>query len=591
MHRLPRALLCLLALLAIRCVPPQESPLPPSGEGGGHKPPPPTADWRNRMNAILMDCRLLNHKSLDGVIGKLEDGRLSSARESAKKWQRDKPSTAHLFAWHVAAAIDDRQTGALAARYDHTKTTGLVREERAKWATSDEAEPALLVLLCFIAQGAGAADAMAELAALEKRVPDGAMFSPTTRKMLQLVLELPQGATASRRLAWVQRHAPPDPDARVAVVIREPRTSTAPLDAPFVQLLASVRASKGARLSQVQVRVRAKDSEEAAETRSIRATGATLEIAQRVELFKGENEISILAADTSGRVAERSVRIVRRALPPIDQRWAVIIGVSQYQHQNVRGLTNLRFAHRDAEELREQLVGTGRTRWPKENVRLLTNEKAKLLEVRKALKFLQRAQKDDLVLIFFSGHGVPETNAPGMNYFLCHDTDPENLATTGFGMWEIDQHLKPVTTGAEPRIKARRVIVLADACHSGGCVPEGVKDINVVSEHVVEGAKAMAAGTSAVRRVLTSCKAGQVSQEKDKWGGGHGAFACALIQALKGDADLPRETQKNARGNRDGKVDLDELAYFVGREVGDLTGGTQDVQDAGRLRDVIMRGD
>ena len=266
-------------------------------------------------------------------------------------------------------------------------------------------------------------------------------------------------------------------------------------------------------------------------------------------------------------------------LPPIAQRWAVIIGVNEYKHAGVGGLTNLRYAARDAQEVHDRLVAAGPAAWPKENIRLLTNQDATERAVREALlTFLKKAQRDDLVLIFFSGHGSPDPTRPQNSYFLCHDTEPEKLTTTGFPMWEIDNALE------RGIIEAKRVVVLADACHSGGFAPEGMKDIRVVSRSVSEGIQAL--GKKAACRVVTSCEPGELSQEKADWGSGHGAFAYALVKGLSGSADSASE--KNARGNADGKVDLDELVYYLRREVGDLTSNAQHVQDTGRLNAIVV---
>jgi len=266
-------------------------------------------------------------------------------------------------------------------------------------------------------------------------------------------------------------------------------------------------------------------------------------------------------------------------LGAVAQRWAVIIGVSDYQKAGTAGLKNLRYAARDAQELYDRLIAAGPKVWPKENMVLLMDKDATKAKVADAvLVFLKKAQRDDVVLIFFSGHGSPDPDRAQNNYFLCHDTDPEKLTTTGFAMWEIDNALE------RGIIEAKRVVVMADACHSGGFAPEGMKDLSVVSRNVSEGIQKL--GVHGTCRVVTSCEPGELSQEKADWGGGHGAFAQALVKGLSGSADSRQE--KNSRGNEDGKIDLDELVHFVRREVGDLTSNAQHVQDTGRLNVTVM---
>jgi uncharacterized caspase-like protein len=257
----------------------------------------------------------------------------------------------------------------------------------------------------------------------------------------------------------------------------------------------------------------------------------------------------------------------------------VIVGISQYAHAGTEGLQNLRYAARDASRLYDTLVKDDPVRWPAANVRLLTDNKATREAVADAvLEFLKRAQRDDLVLIFFSGHGSPDPARPQNTYFVCHDTDPRRLTTTGFPMWEIENALQ------RDIIQARQVVILADACHSGGILPEGVKDLQMLSVNVIDGLQNLGQRTS--RRVVSSCERGERSREDAAWDGGHGAFACALIRGLAGAADSRQH--KNSSGDGDGRVDLDEWIRFVRREVGDMTGNAQHIQDVGPL-DVTIR--
>jgi uncharacterized caspase-like protein len=211
-------------------------------------------------------------------------------------------------------------------------------------------------------------------------------------------------------------------------------------------------------------------------------------------------------------------------------------------------------------------------------VRLLLNRDATRKAVSEAiLEFLKKAHKDDLALVFFSGHGAVDPARPGNAFFLCHDSDPNRLSPTAFPVWEIQNALDRGT------IEARRLVLFADACHSGGFAPEGFKDLTLASREITEGLSVLARRD--LVRVVTSCAPGERSQEKDVWGGGHGAFAFALVQGLSGVADNPRD--KNSIGNDDGLIFLDELVHYVKRAVGDITLNGQHVQDAGRMNEVV----
>ena len=82
-------------------------------------------------------------------------------------------------------------------------------------------------------------------------------------------------------------------------------------------------------------------------------------------------------------------------------------------------------------------------------------------------KLRKKADKpEDTVLIFFAGHGAPEED-PGSDdrdgitkYILAYNSDPEDLYSTAIPMNEIARIFS--------RIKAQRVIFIADSCYSGG---------------------------------------------------------------------------------------------------------------------------
>ena len=266
-------------------------------------------------------------------------------------------------------------------------------------------------------------------------------------------------------------------------------------------------------------------------------------------------------------------------LGAVAQRWAVIVGISEYQHAGVKGLQNLRFADRDARRVYQELVEGDPEHWPKQNVLLLTDRMATRANVDRAVfSFLKKAQRDDFVLIFFSGHGAVDPTRPDSSYFVCYDTDPRRLDTTGFGVWRIADAVK------RGIIEARRVALFSDACHSGGFTLEGRKDLEFLPSNITRGVQALG---DAHIRTISSCAPGELSQEHEDWGGGQGAFAWAMVRGLGGAADRDPKADKNAVGDGDKKVSLDELVHYIKRTVGDLTKNAQHVQDSGGFSCVV----
>ena len=149
------------------------------------------------------------------------------------------------------------------------------------------------------------------------------------------------------------------------------------------------------------------------------------------------------------------------AVGPVKRRWAIVVGVSEYKAERGK-LQSLQYADRDATAFRDFLVSKAGGSFPSKNVLLLTNKAATTAGLRKALfSFAKSAIKEDLLVIFFSGHGASDPDRPKNLYLLTYDTDPSDIAATAFPMDDIKKALANT-------IEAHRVVVLADACHSGG---------------------------------------------------------------------------------------------------------------------------
>jgi len=248
--------------------------------------------------------------------------------------------------------------------------------------------------------------------------------------------------------------------------------------------------------------------------------------------------------------------------PEVRKRWAVVIGISQYAHGG-KAFPSLKYAARDAEAFTEFLRSERSGGFEPHRVLCLLNEQATVREVRHALfEFLAKADRDDLVIIFFSGHGMPQ---PGTDNFfmLCHDTRPERMASTSFPMWDIDTALRRF-------VRAQRVVVFADACHAGAISsPDGTRGDgdNPVHQYLRQLALAQTG-----RLIFTASEVRQLSHESRKWGGGHGAFTHFLLKGLNGEADADRNYV----------VDVGEILEYVRSKVADATNGKQHPDPSGQ---------
>src|SRR5262249_34889245 len=112
---------------------------------------------------------------------------------------------------------------------------------------------------------------------------------------------------------------------------------------------------------------------------------------------------------------------------------AVVIGISKYP--KLPGGQQLQFADRDAVAFAEALRRSG---VPVERINLLTGADATLAAIKSAIgTWLGRsASEGDSVIIFFSGHGVFESEF-GESYLLAYDSDPKDPYSSALSLSEF----------------------------------------------------------------------------------------------------------------------------------------------------------
>jgi len=243
------------------------------------------------------------------------------------------------------------------------------------------------------------------------------------------------------------------------------------------------------------------------------------------------------------------------AMPPVKRlarrkSYAVIVGVSQYLHAGKSGLTNLPFADDDAYEVRDMLFTLG---WDDDHVKCLTNKKATQRDIMISLEsWLTKAGPDDLIVLFWSGHGFPDPEDPEKVYFACYDTDL-SIPATGYRMDRVRQVL-------EER-NAKNVVILADTCHAGKLITRGDKGISVRPyieklrrERRVPKGWIFMVGADTDRQAI----------EHSSWS--NGAFTHCLLRALSGAADGYESV-----GPKDGVVTMGELRAYMESAMPDET--------------------
>ena len=219
--------------------------------------------------------------------------------------------------------------------------------------------------------------------------------------------------------------------------------------------------------------------------------------------------------------------------------WAVVVGVATYEH-----MPTLNYTDDDAYQVYSFLKSAEGGALPDNQVKLLVESQATRESILAALRQqMLRADENDVVFFYFSGHGIPGS-------FLPIDYDGYN-----------NQILHSEVRDLLQQSRAKHKICIADACYSGSIMAR--KDGSLDNAQLAQkfyGAFEKATGGVAL---LMSSKSEEYSLEDQ--GLRSGVFSYYLIKGLKGIADL----------DHDKIVTVQELYNYVGKAVRDYTGGVQ----------------
>lgn len=201
---------------------------------------------------------------------------------------------------------------------------------------------------------------------------------------------------------------------------------------------------------------------------------------------------------------------------PVGDKWALVIGISKFADQSM----NLTFPAKDAKDFANYLVQSAG--FAPDHVRVLINEQATREKILSNLgdTWLPRvALSDDLVVIFVSSHGSPSSlDVGGLNYIVAHNTNSRELYATGIPIQELCRIVRE-------RVRAKRVVIVLDACHSGSANPAA----KGLTRQANFNADLIAQGTGQL--VICSSEPGQTSWESRNYS--NSVFTRQLIDCLK----------------------------------------------------------
>lgn len=203
------------------------------------------------------------------------------------------------------------------------------------------------------------------------------------------------------------------------------------------------------------------------------------------------------------------------------------VGVGDYTSGD---LTKLRYAAKDARDFSATIRQCNLSDYTGLKEHLYTDRQATRSNINKGLReVLGEAQSGDVVMFYFSGHGVQDGSE---TYFMTVDASSEAPSDEGVNFADLKNNMRKLT---ERQVK---VVAFMDACHAGAMV----------------GAKGAAPKLTEldVQNVIEfySSTTGEESAEDEKLQ--NGVFTAGLISGLKG-----------AAANADGYITVNTLRTYL----------------------------
>jgi len=186
------------------------------------------------------------------------------------------------------------------------------------------------------------------------------------------------------------------------------------------------------------------------------------------------------------------------------------VGISDYPAAD---LPNLNYAAKDAQDFEKAVSESDLQMYSSFHSKVILNHDATASNIRKELvEFCRSVNQDDVVMLFFSGHGISEDED---SYFLTYDASAENFYD-GVEFAFIRRRMSDLVN------KHSHVIIFMDACQSGAMA--GTKGAE---------AKGIAYAIPGVIGYYSSTSTEKSAELEDLE---NGVFTHALLDALNGKA-------------------------------------------------------
>jgi hypothetical protein len=264
------------------------------------------------------------------------------------------------------------------------------------------------------------------------------------------------------------------------------------------------------------------------------------EFTANIPLAPDINLVRIVARDKQ-LIASEKVLYIERTLPeqPGDEKlqfttvnyYALLISVGQYDDP---GITDLDQPQSDGARLKEVLVK--KYAFPEKNISWLKDPNREDLIV--AFDNLGKTlTKDDNLLIFYAGHGYWDNNLE-VGYWMPRDSKISNPAN-----WFSNSTIRDYVKG----IKARHILLISDACFSGGILKTRNVMANasqgIITLYNMPSRKVMTSGTLSVvpdESVFMKYLIRQLNDNTDPYLSSEQLFSKIKVAVLNNSQTIPQ---------------------------------------------------
>ncbi len=286
------------------------------------------------------------------------------------------------------------------------------------------------------------------------------------------------------------------------------------------------------------------------------------------ETSSGINRFEFGVKDEAGLKSPRVTRLFNNISNVKPNLYLVVLGSEKFKDNDF----DLAYAVKDANDLANTMVNS--KSFNKVKIKKLFNQSFNTDSVKSLKQFFSTAGINDVVMVFFAGHGYLDKD---LSYYFptyyTDFTDPKINSVSYNSFEKLFKEMKPI-----------RKLMFIDACFSGevdedATLDENIKSTKKDSSRSVKVAGSMLTQNTAMEMskaifsdlrqnsgvtVISSAGGTEEAFEGEKWN--NGLFTHCLMDGMKNfTADL----------NSDKKITLSELQKFVAEEVNRLSDGKQ----------------